>query len=68
MYNRKQYSLYGSKTVMFSPDNFELSGATVDSSRSGSSAFLLKHARHAAVTVALDAVIIGITEIGFGSS
>nr|WP_290018386.1 TonB-dependent receptor [uncultured Alistipes sp.] len=37
MYNRKQYSLYGSKTVMFSPDNFELSGATVDSSRSGSS-------------------------------
>ncbi|MDE5694577.1 MAG: SusC/RagA family TonB-linked outer membrane protein, partial [Alistipes sp.] len=37
MYNRKQYGLYGSKTVMFSPDNLELSGATVDSSRSGSS-------------------------------
>ena len=37
MYNRKSYSLYGSKTMMFSPDNTELSGAVVDSSRSGSS-------------------------------
>ncbi|MDE5622067.1 MAG: SusC/RagA family TonB-linked outer membrane protein, partial [Alistipes sp.] len=37
MYNRKQYGLYANKTVMFSPDNLELSGATVDSSRSGSS-------------------------------
>ena len=34
MYNRKSY---GSKTMMFSPDNTELSGAVVDSSRSGSS-------------------------------
>ena len=37
MYNRKSYDLYGSKTMMFSPDNTELSGAVVDSSRSGSS-------------------------------
>ena len=37
MYNRKSYALYGSKTMMFSPDNTELSGAVVDSSRSGSS-------------------------------
>ena len=37
MYNRKSYGLYGSKTMMFSPDNTELSGAVVDSSRSGSS-------------------------------
>ena len=37
MYNRKQYGLSASKTVMFSPDNFELSGATVDSSKSASS-------------------------------
>ena len=37
MYNRKSYGLYGSKTMMFSPDNPELSGAVVDSSRSGSS-------------------------------
>lgn len=37
MYNRKSYGLSGSKTMMFSPDNTELSGAVVDSSRSGSS-------------------------------
>ena len=37
MYNRKSYGLYGSKTMMFSPDNTELSGAVVDSSRAGSS-------------------------------
>ena len=37
MYNRKSSGLYGSKTMMFSPDNTELSGAVVDSSRSGSS-------------------------------
>ena len=37
MYNRKSYGLYSSKTMMFSPDNTELSGAVVDSSRSGSS-------------------------------
>ena len=37
MYNRKSYGLYGSKTMMFSADNTELSGAVVDSSRSGSS-------------------------------
>ncbi|MCM1150661.1 MAG: TonB-dependent receptor [Alistipes sp.] len=37
MYNRKQYGLYANRSVMFSPDNLELSGATVDSSKSGSS-------------------------------
>ena len=37
MYNRKSYGLSGLKTMMFSPDNTELSGAVVDSSRSGSS-------------------------------
>ena len=37
MYNRKSYGLYGSKNMMFSPDHTELSGAVVDSSRSGSS-------------------------------
>lgn len=37
MYNRKSYGLYGSRTMMFSPDNTELSGAVIDSSRSGSS-------------------------------
>ena len=37
MYNRKSYSLYASKTMMYSPDNNELSGAVVDSSKSGSS-------------------------------
>lgn len=37
MYNRKVYGLYGSRSVMYSPDNFELSGAVVDMSSSGSS-------------------------------
>ena len=37
MYNRKSYELYASKTMMYSPDNNELSGAVIDSSRSGSS-------------------------------
>ena len=37
MYNRKLYELYASKTMMYSPDNNELSGAVIDSSRSGSS-------------------------------
>ena len=37
MYNRKQYGLGASKTVMFSPDNTELSGAVVDGAKSYSS-------------------------------
>ena len=37
MYNRKVYGLYGSRSVMYSPDNFELSGAVVDMSSSSSS-------------------------------
>ena len=36
-YNRKTYSLYANKTMMFSPDNNELSGAVNDSAKSGSS-------------------------------
>jgi len=37
MYNLKGYGLYASKTEMYHPDNWELSGATIDGSRSGSS-------------------------------
>lgn len=37
MYNRKVYGLYGQRSVMYSPDNYELSGAVVDMSGSGSS-------------------------------
>ena len=36
-YDRKQYGLDASKTVMFSPDNTELSGAVVDGASSSSS-------------------------------
>lgn len=37
MYNNKEYGLYASRSGMFSYDNWELSGAVVDNSRSGSS-------------------------------
>lgn len=37
MYNNKVYGLAASKSVMFSPDNFELDGAVVDGARAASS-------------------------------
>lgn len=37
MYNRKVYGLYAQRSVMYSPDNLELSGAVVDMAKSGSS-------------------------------
>lgn len=37
MYNRKVYGLYAQRSVMYSPDNLELSGAVVDMASSGSS-------------------------------
>ena len=39
MYNNKQYSLGASRSSMFSPDNYELSGAVVDGAASYSSIF-----------------------------